>query len=182
MNSVGSPAPVKFNYFTVRCLYWFHILVSLETWILVNKILSMAAPLWPLRSHWGRNCRSLSLLHTNTHRRELVCCVLTDTHFAYTCQHCGCSLFRLQQTILPGFFFFFGQHYIITDSLTFTLLLSLSLTSGLDFLYAHVDHHRSLGVVGFDQCGQVTAVHLLYVPQVRLAVVRHHLWALLVDV
>lgn len=60
--------------------------------------------------------------------------------------------------------------------------LAPPLTSGLDLLYAHVHHHGPLGVVGFDQRGQVAAVHLLDVPQVRLAVVGHHLGALLVDV
>lgn len=76
----------------------------------------------------------------------------------------------------------FGQHYITTDSHTHTQSRFLSLTSSLEFLYAHVDHHRSLGVVGFDQRGEVTAVHLLDVPQVRLAVVRHDFGALLMDV
>ena len=47
---------------------------------------------------------------------------------------------------------------------------------------AHVDHHGPLGVVRSHQRGQVAAVHLLDVPQVRLAVVRHHFGALLVDV
>lgn len=40
----------------------------------------------------------------------------------------------------------FCQHYIISDSDTHTH--SPSLTSSLDFLYAHVDHHGPLGVVG----------------------------------
>ena len=57
-----------------------------------------------------------------------------------------------------------------------------ALTSGLDFLYAHIDHHGPLGVVGFDQRGQVAAVHLLDVPQVRLTVVGHHFGALLMDI
>lgn len=59
---------------------------------------------------------------------------------------------------------------------------SLSLTSGLNFLYTHVNHHGPLGVVGFDQRCQVTAVHLLDVPKVWLAVVGYDFGALLMDV
>lgn len=56
------------------------------------------------------------------------------------------------------------------------------LTSSLQFLYAHVHHHGSLGVVGFDQCGEVTAVNLLDVSQVWLAVIGHDFGALFVHV
>lgn len=82
---------------------------------------------------------------------------------------------------------FFCQHYAITDSHTHTEIYRTDsrcflLTSRLEFLYAHVDHHGSLGVVGFDQRGEVAAVHLLDVSQVRLAVVRDDFGALLVDV
>lgn len=58
----------------------------------------------------------------------------------------------------------------------------IMLTSSLQLLYAHVHHHGSLGVVGFDQCGEVTAVHLLDVPQIWLAVIGHNFGALFVHV
>ncbi len=79
---------------------------------------------------------------------------------------------------------FFGQHYVTTDSYTsiHTHTHTHTLTSCFEFLYAHVDHHGSLGVVGFDQRGEVTAVHLLDVSQVWLAVVGNDFGALLMDV
>lgn len=46
-----SPAPVMFN--QVKRLHGFHGSFSLRSWIIVNKILSMAAPLWPIPSHGG---------------------------------------------------------------------------------------------------------------------------------
>lgn len=96
---------------------------------------------------------------------------------AYVLETTGCHTNTLwvQQTIPISFY----QHYIISDSHTHR---QTWLTSCFEFLYAHVDHHGSLGVVGFDQRGEVAAVHLLDVPQVWLAVVGHDFGALLVDV
>lgn len=56
------------------------------------------------------------------------------------------------------------------------------ITSWFDLSYAHVHHHGSFCVVSFDECGEVTAVNLLHVLQVRFAVVGHHLRALLMNI
>ena len=56
------------------------------------------------------------------------------------------------------------------------------LTPGLYLLNAHIHHHGPFSVVDLDQRGEVTAVHLLHMLQVGLAVVGDHLGTLLVDI
>lgn len=60
--------------------------------------------------------------------------------------------------------------------------MSCSLTPWLDLSYAHVHHHGSLWVMSFDQCCEITAVHLLHVLQIRFTVVGNHLRALLMNI
>lgn len=59
---------------------------------------------------------------------------------------------------------------------------SLHCTSQLYLLNAHVHHHGSRRVVSFDKRGQVTAKHLLYPAQVRLAVAGNQFGALFVHI
>lgn len=148
-----------------RCLYWFHILVSLRSWIVVNKSPSAAVPLWPRRSYGGGTA-ALSL-YIYIH----LFCV---THVVHTyASRVGVAGNNTQKLFLST---------LCNQWHTHICALAVSLTSSLDFLYAHINHHGPLGVVGFHQRGQVAAVHLLDVPQVGLAVVGHHFGALLVDV
>lgn len=107
---------------------------------------------------------------------------LTHTHLAYKCLPRGSSQQRTAFFIKMLFSSTLCNHWLTHSQIYRTDSRCLSLTSSLEFLYAHVDHHGSLGVVGFDQRCEVAAVHLLDMTEVRLAVVRDDFGALLVDV
>lgn len=144
---------------------------------------------YPMTTHipWGKRGSTPTLTRGSYSACvHLIAIVMTGrhTHLTYTCSPCGCSLFPFLTVAANNTcnLFFFWQHCIITDSHTHLHSGLLWLTSSLKFLNAHVDHHGSLGVVCFDQRGEVAAVHLLDMPQVWLAVVRHDFGALLMDV
>ena len=156
--SCSCQVPVKFNHSKSGVFIDFCVLVLLRSWIVVNKILAVAAPLWLLGSH-GWRIVALPLSHM-----QFILLLYSFIPLTHTfCIH-----------MVASWVFSLSLYQILQQTQCFT--------SRLDFLYAHVDHHGPLGVVGFDQRGQVAAVHLLDVPQVRLAVVRHDFGALLMDI
>lgn len=57
-----------------------------------------------------------------------------------------------------------------------------SLTSGFNLPDTHVHHHWPCGDTRFHERGQVTAVHLLHVLQVRFTIIGDHLGTLLMNI
>lgn len=120
-------------------------------------------------------------MYTQPHAHIHLFCVCASQHLEGVL-HTYASLVGVAENNTYTLFLSTLCNQWLTHTHVYKYTLAVSLTSSLNFLYAHINHHGPLGVVGFDQRGQVAAVHLLDVPQVRLAVVWHHFGALLVDV